>query len=307
MSCNSCIKEPVISRRYSGEKLCKFCFFRSVEKNVAREIKKQLETLVSNSKTKMRKFGVGLSGGKDSTVLLYILKDYCDKRDIKLLGLSVDEGIEGYRNKSLEIVQKNCSNINIPIKVFSYNELIGMTLDEFLTKKPPEASPCSPCGILRRRTLNQMANESKVDCMALGHNLDDFAQTVLMNHSRGDISRLIRMAPHRFVQKGFIPRILPLRKIPEQEVYLYALLKKMKFHDGDCPYASKAQRNIFRMLLLELESKQPGTRHALLKGMEKIRENNVQQNILTNCTECKEPSGSSEICVFCKNFGKNNL
>ena len=39
--------------------------------------------------------------------------------------------------------------------------------------------------------------------------LDDFSQTILMNHSRGDVSRMNRMAPHKYVQKGFVPRLLP--------------------------------------------------------------------------------------------------
>tara|TARA_B100001123_G_scaffold187785_1_gene214709 strand:+ start:84 stop:515 length:432 start_codon:yes stop_codon:yes gene_type:complete len=139
--------------------------------------------------------------------------------------------------------------------------------------------------------------------MVLGHNLDDFSQTILMNHSRGDVSRMNRMAPHKYVQQGFIPRLLPLRRLPEQEVYLYALLKGMKFHDGDCPYAGKAQRNFFRKLVLELENKQPGTRHSLVNGMEKIRENAPPPIELTSCPSCGEPAGGNGPCVFCREFG----
>ena len=178
-----------------------------------------------------------------------------------------------------------------------------MSLGELLIVQPPEASPCSPCGILRRRSLNQMARSSGVDCLVLGHNLDDFSQTVLMNHSRGDISRLNRMAPHKYVQKGFVPRLLPLRRLPEQEVYLYAILKEMEFHDGDCPYAGKAQRNLFRRIVMELEQKQPGTRHSLVNGMEKIRYNTPPPPNLSECPSCGEPSGGNGPCVFCREFG----
>jgi len=301
--CKLCEKDPVISRRYSGENLCSKCFFRSFEKNADKELRNQINQLVSNSNIEINKIGIGLSGGKDSTVALHILKKYSDNRGIELVGLCVDEGIEGYRSESLERANHNCSELGIEMQTASYKQLIGMTLGELLKKNPPSASPCSPCGILRRRSLNNMAREAGVDCMVLGHNLDDFSQTVLMNHSRGDVPRLVRMAPHRYVQPGFVPRLVPLRRLPEQEVYLYAILKGMEFHEGDCPYAGKAQRNTFRALLLELESKQPGTRHSLLNGMEKIRKDTPAPSTLSPCPTCGEPSGGDNACVFCREFG----
>ena len=301
--CKNCQTSPVISRRYSGEVLCQACFFKSVEKNVEKELRGQIKTLVDNSDIKINKVGIGLSGGKDSSVALFLLDKFCKMRGIEIVGLSVDEGIEGYRSESLKCAKSICDRLEINHNIFSYKELIGTTLSELLVTNPPEASPCSPCGVLRRRSLNQMSKISEVDCIVLGHNLDDFSQTVLMNHSRGDISRLVRMAPHQYVQVGFVPRLLPLRRVPEQEVYLYAILRGLEFHDGDCPYAAKAQRNLFRKILLDLESKQPGTRHSLLNGMEKIRQNTPPPSTLTLCPSCDEPSGGEGPCVFCREFG----
>ena len=303
MPCKSCELEPVISRRYSGEILCRKCFFKSFEKNANKELRTQINNLSSSSELKINRIGVGLSGGKDSTVSLHILNMYSRHRGIDLIALCVDEGIEDYRSESLEYAKKQCSDLGVEIRITSYKDLIGMTLDELLRKAPPVASPCSPCGVLRRRSLNNMAKSANVDCMVLGHNLDDFSQTVLMNHSRGDVSRLVRMAPHKHVQSGFVPRLLPLRRLPEQEVYLYAFLKGMNFHDGDCPHAGKAQRNLFRKILLELEDKQPGTRHSLLNGMERIRENSPAPSKLSSCPSCGEPSGGDRPCVFCREFG----
>ena len=50
-NCKSCEKDPVISRRYSGENLCRNCFFRSFEKNAEKELRNQINKLVSNSKS----------------------------------------------------------------------------------------------------------------------------------------------------------------------------------------------------------------------------------------------------------------
>ena len=66
MPCKSCNKDPVISRRYSGEVLCKKCFFRSFEKNAIKELRSQINQLILNSKIDIKKIGIGLSGGKDS-------------------------------------------------------------------------------------------------------------------------------------------------------------------------------------------------------------------------------------------------
>ena len=53
---------------------------------------------------------------------------------------------------------------------------------------------------------------------------------------------------------------------------------------------------------MKLEKEQPGTRHSLVNGMEKIRENISKPEDLTPCPTCGEPSGSPEPCVFCREF-----
>ena len=65
----------------------------------------------------IKKIGIGLSGGKDSTVALSILNMYCNEREIGIIGLSVDEGIENYRAKSLNCAKNACDKLNIPIKI----------------------------------------------------------------------------------------------------------------------------------------------------------------------------------------------
>ena len=56
--------------------------------------------------------------------------------------------------------------------------------------------PCSYCGVFRRQGINALAKQVNADVVALGHNLDDMAQTVLMNMTNGDIDRTLRLAPH---------------------------------------------------------------------------------------------------------------
>ena len=65
MVCKNCVENPVISRRYSGEVLCKSCFFRSFEKNANKELRTQINVLATNSNFSIGKIGVAISGGKD--------------------------------------------------------------------------------------------------------------------------------------------------------------------------------------------------------------------------------------------------
>ena len=94
-----------------------------------------------------------------------------------------------------------------------------------------QVAPCptpEPLHILRcvPQEVPQHDNEKEVGAkyLATGHNLDDMAQSVMMNFVRGDVERLARLGPHNIVQPGMIPRINPLRTLPEKESLLYAML-----------------------------------------------------------------------------------
>jgi uncharacterized protein (TIGR00269 family) len=92
-----------------------------------------------------------------------------------------------------------------------------------------------------------------------------------MNFTRGDVERLARLGPHAKVQPGLIPRIQPLRLIPENETYLYALLRELPFSDDECPYADSALRNEYREIVNRLEDRHPGTKHSIVASYDCIR------------------------------------
>ncbi len=80
-----------------------------------------------------------------------------------------------------------------------------------------------------------MAKKVGATKLATGHNLDDEAQTVLMNYLRGDIDRLLRL--EQSVKEGLIPRMKPLRDVPEKEVPLYAILKGLPIDLNECEFS----------------------------------------------------------------------
>ena len=292
----SCGAPSVYLARYSGEQLCEEHFLRSVEKRVHRELRQQ-------GPFKHGRIAVALSGGKDSVVTLRLLHEtFRSNPQLELAAVTVDEGIASYRPPSIEVAAEHCKELGIPHEVLSYEETSGVTMDKLVVHPARAHMPCAYCGVLRRRNLNEAARRVGATHLATGHNLDDVAQTLLMNHLKGDVDRLARMGPHRAGQvlPGLVPRILPLRAIPEREVALYAILRGWRYHDGECPYAQDATRGRYRELLLQLEEETPGTRHALLAGYDRLapllRE---EGGTLRACEACGEPSSGAR-CRACE-------
>ncbi len=283
--------------RYSGAHLCAAHFREYVERRVKRELRRELH--LSGKPTRI---AVGLSGGKDSSTALLLLQEYLGRRkDVTLEAITVDEGIAGYRPPSLEKARAFCAHLGVPHHVVSYRETQGFEMDR-VVHVDPGAIPCSYCGVFRRHALNAKAQEIGADYLATGLNLDDTAESILMNVARGDVERLARLGPHEHVQPGLVPRLQPLRMIPELEVYLYAYLRNVPFHDAECPYASRAQRGRFKEILHRLEEESPGTRHAIVRGYDDLRP--VLQSAwppaaLRPCAGCGEPT-VHELCKACE-------
>lgn len=97
----------------------------------------------------------------------------------------------GYRDDSLETVKQNRDDYQIPLKILSYEELYGWTMDR-IVGEIGRSNNCTFCGVFRRQALDRGAKTLEVDCIATGHNADDIAETVIMNILRGDTARLGR-------------------------------------------------------------------------------------------------------------------
>ncbi|MBT60100.1 MAG: TIGR00269 family protein [Euryarchaeota archaeon] len=275
--CDSCSRPAILEQAYSGRVLCGEHMAKSVRKKIAKELRQQLK-LPKNSETTIF---VAISGGKDSAVLLESLVDLVgDRPDVTIIAGTVDEGIEGYRPPSLICAQELCDTLGVEFITVSYPELSFKEMDEVVERIPALVKegknaprmPCSYCGVFRRQGINHLAQKVNADFIALGHNLDDMAQTVLMNMTNGDLERTLRLAPHTTTPvDGLAPRIVPLRWIPEQEVHLYALHKNLPIHHEECPHAKGALRWRHREMVATMEEDVPGTRHGLLRMADNIK------------------------------------
>lgn len=296
MQCSKCDAPAITLIRYSGQHLCDPHFREFVERRVKRELHRQVELRGGE------RIAVGLSGGKDSSTTTVLLHDILSpRRDIELVAITVDEGIASYRPEGIAFAQALCRDLGVEHRIIRYEDIVGWRMDDVVAADP-DAIPCSYCGVFRRNALNLAAREVHADSVATGLNLDDTAQSILMNVARGDVERLARLGPHDRVQPGLVPRLQPLRTIPDKEVYLYAMLRGIKFHDGTCPYAERAQRGRFRDIVNRLEADSPGTRHAIVRGYDRLRPAIAEHFLpatLDECVACGEPTAGL-LCKACE-------
>ena len=194
---------------------------------------------------------IAASGGKDSTVLAHVMKLLNERYNygLKLVLLSIDEGITGYRDDSLETVKRNRDDYGLELKILSYEELYGWTMDR-IVEKIGRTNNCTFCGVFRRQALDRGAQLLGVDSVVTGHNADDLAETVLMNILRGDTARLRRCTDIRTGGgENSIPRVKPLKYTYEKEIVMYAHFKKLVYFSTECIFAPNAYRGHARELI----------------------------------------------------------
>jgi len=295
-TCAFCSSDAIYTREYEGVSFCSKCFRHAVEEKVRR-------TITSNDMLEHDDHvAVGVSGGKDSLSLLHILVKLENRYpNSKITAISVDEGIRGYRDEALLIARKACEQLGVRQVVVTYQELFGTTIDE-LSSMHLRQTPCSYCGVFRRKAINRAAAMIGATKIATAHNLDDEVQTVLLNMLHGDPWRAMRSSPVLRDSRGkFLPRIKPLCEIPEKEVVMYAYLNTFDFQSVACPHGHEALRNDIRNFLNQMEQKHPGTKFTLQRTAEKLRELSaraVQVSELNECARCGDPT-PHQLCEAC--------
>ncbi|TPX40426.1 hypothetical protein SeMB42_g04334 [Synchytrium endobioticum] len=243
---------------------------------------------------------IGASGGKDSTVLAYLLKLLNERYDygLDLFLLSVDEGITGYRDDSLESVKRNRDEYSLPLKIISYEDLYGWSMDS-IVKAVGLKSNCTFCGVFRRQALDRGALMLGVDHIVTGHNADDIAETVLMNIFRGDIARLQRCTGITTATDDIIPRSKPFKYTYEKEIVMYAYFKKLDYFSTECIYSPNAYRGYARAFLKDLEAIRPSSIMDIIHSGEAFAlPPQTKPTIPGRCTRCGYMS-SRGLCKAC--------
>ncbi|MEM0271020.1 MAG: TIGR00269 family protein [Thermoprotei archaeon] len=255
---------------------------------------------------------LAVSGGKDSVVLADVLGRLSRRlRHVSFVGVTIDEGIHtasgDYRAEAISLAGSVLGRYGIEHRVYTYRELFGATLPEFVGAGVYSGSACSVCGVLRRRALNVAARELGATKIATGHNKDDEAQTVLMNVLRGDLERMIRLGAAEGGASsggvgGFVPRVKPLKRLFEREIAMYAYLRGYGFQSVECPFSRDTVRDAVREALELLSTRVSGVHDALLNFEDKLvgRLGSTSMHVKP-CRNCGEPtSPGRELCKACE-------
>ncbi|PSP27320.1 TIGR00269 family protein [Halobacteriales archaeon QH_2_65_14] len=317
MQCDKCGADAVMHAAYSGLHLCEDHFCASVEKRVRRRIRDDNLLPDDAIPDSPETWVIGLSGGKDSVVLTDILHEtFAKDPRVELVALSIHEGIEGYRDESLEACEELTADLDLRHEVVTYEDEFDIRMDEVVETDPKNMSACAYCGVFRRDILSRYAAELEADKLLTGHNLDDEAETALMNFLEGDVSQIAKqfdasLGPFEGGRGGrtrgdsgdFIPRAKPLRDVPEKEVALYAHLRELPAHITECPHAEEAFRGEIQELLYDLEDRHPGTRHSIMAGYEELAalaaaKYRDEETTFDECEQCGGPT-TGDLCRKC--------
>ncbi len=306
--CNACGTNPaVFLQRHTGKALCLECLRKDLVNRVAAEI------IRNNMFNEDDRLLLALSGGKDSYVLLDTIARIHDPRLIGVI--TIIEGIPRYnRVSNISWIMERTRKLGIELHVVSFKSYVGYTLEELVLRARElriNVSPCTFCGVIRRRIMNHYALMYGYDCVLTAHNLDDEVQTVLADLMRGDLARFIQLHPlSKPLSKYFVKRVKPLRRIYEYEITAYAYATGFKFQEVDCPYIIHAPtlRAKLRDYLHEVEGRRPGTLLKVLDWYDRTVRALLENRALTyptkelpQCPLCGSPMAfGRRYCMLCE-------
>lgn len=265
--------------------------------------KKVKNTLKKIKLSKRQKIIVALSGGKDSTVVAYLFK----KLGYNIEGFHIDLKIGGYSERCLKAVQDLCSQLNIKCSYYDMKKEMGSSMcylrSGIQSRAKGQIKNCAICGVIKKWIINKKVRELKANKIATGHNLDDEAQTFLMNIFKGSpqLSANLGVITRNIPDKKFIPRVKPLFYIPENEIRKYAKKMKLPVVYEKCPCAIDSYRIQVRSFLEKLPDKD---KQNIVKNFDKLypKIKKTQDPRIRYCEVCGEPC-RGKICKKCGLMG----
>lgn len=211
------------------------------------------------------KIAVGVSGGKDSLILLYVLR-YFQKSlliNFELLAVTVTLGW----GTDFEPVARFCSSIGVPYE--QVNTRIGPII--FETRK--EKNPCALCSRMRRGALDDRAKKRGFGKVALGHNFDDALETLFLSMFYEGRTRTF--LPRIYLDRKDLTLIRPLVYVPEKKLSILAEEKKLPVVDNSCPAAGKTKRQVVKEIVDYIEERVPRARYRLWLAMQRIERDHL--------------------------------
>lgn len=211
------------------------------------------------------RIAIGVSGGKDSYTLLHILDELRRRAPVKyeIMAITIDSGYPGFRS---DIIVNHLKENG-----FNYHLEKAEHYDIIKEKRRPDSSYCSICARLKRGSLYTLAKNFGCNKLALGHHLDDFIETLLLNQFF--VGSLKAMAPSMLADNGDTTVIRPLVYVEEKEIIPFARENSFPVVCCCCPVCGTAdmQRKKMKQLLTELQKTIPHIKRSMLRALANVQ------------------------------------
>lgn len=204
---------------------------------------------------------VGLSGGKDSSVLLYTLKKFqaISKYKFHLAAGHISLGFPG---EDVSLLDQYCRELDVPF----YHEKTQIGPLVFDVRK--EENPCSLCAKMRRGALNNLAKENGFDKVALAHHQDDVVETLLLKTFFE--GRIACFNPVTYLDRRDLTVIRPLIYVPEAQIAYFARKTNIPIITNPCPASGKTKRQEMKDLLALMDQMSPLGKDRAVGALEKL-------------------------------------
>ena len=206
------------------------------------------------------KIAVGVSGGKDSLVLLVLLaglRAYFHK-PFQLEAITIDMGL----GMDYAPVARLCQQLDVPYHIVK-TEIAPIIFDH-----RKEKNPCSMCSKMRRGALNQAILDMGFNKLALGHHYDDAVETFVMSLIYE--GRISCFQPVTNLDRTGIIQIRPMLYIHEKTVDNFAVRKELPVVENRCPVDKTTKREEIKQLIFDLSKTYPDLKERVFGAMQRL-------------------------------------
>ena len=205
------------------------------------------------------KIAVGVSGGKDSLVLLRLLaglREYHSK-PFELEAITIDMGL----GMDFSAIEAMCKDLNVPYT------LVKTEIGPIIFDHRKEKNPCSMCAKMRRGALNQALLDRGLNKLALGHHYDDAVETFVMSLLYE--GRISCFQPVTNLDRTGVVQIRPMLYITEKSADHFATRMQLPVLKNRCPVDKHTKREEIKELVYELTGRYPDFKERIFGAMQR--------------------------------------
>ncbi len=215
------------------------------------------------------KIYIGLSGGKDSVLLLNALAAYrrFSPEHFTLEAVTIDMDLKETSTEEMQALSENCRALDVP------HHIVKTDIAEIIFDARKESNPCSLCAKMRRGALNSKINELGGGKLALGHNADDVAETMLMSLLYE--GRFSCFSPTAYMDKTGVALIRPFIYIEECDIKSAVERLSLPIVHNPCPMNHVTKREYVKDLIKTICKDIPFAKDRILGAIYHPERNNL--------------------------------